>query len=135
MSASSAGSRVWRNALLPASATIEQAIQNLNETTLQIVIVVSPDGILEGTVTDGDIRRGLLKGLDLHSPLEKVMNRDSFVVPSDMTRDSVLSLMRSNRLHQLPVIDEARRVIGLHVWNDLEQPSERTSIMVINRAP
>ena len=124
-------SRAWRNALLPASASIEQAIQNLNETTLQIVLVVSPDGVLEGTVTDGDIRRGLLKGLNLQSPIEKVMNRESFVVPSEMTRDTVLSLMRSNRLHQLPVIDDSRRVIGLHVWNDLEQPSERSNIMVI----
>jgi dTDP-glucose pyrophosphorylase len=124
-------SRAWRNALLPASASIEQAIYNLNETTLQIVLVVSSDGVLEGTVTDGDIRRGLLKGLNLQSPIEKVMNRESFVVPSEMTRDTVLSLMRSNRLHQLPVIDDSRRVIGLHVWNDLEQPAERSNIMVI----
>jgi dTDP-glucose pyrophosphorylase/CBS domain-containing protein len=124
-------SRAWRKALLPASASIEEAIQNLNETTLQIVVVVSPDGVLEGTVTDGDIRRGLLKGLNLQSSIEKVMNRESFVVPSEMTRDTVLSLMRSNRLHQLPVIDESRRVIGLHIWNDLEQPAERSNLMVI----
>ena len=122
---------VWRNALLPVNASIEQAIHSLNETTLQIVLVVSPEGVLEGTVTDGDIRRGLLKGLNLESQVDKVMNRQPIVVPAEMSRKSVLSLMRSNRFHQMPIIDEGRKVIGLHIWNDLDLPTERPNMMVI----
>jgi len=52
----------WRKALLPADATLQQAIRNLDDSALQIVLVVSPEGVLLGTITDGDIRRGLLRG-------------------------------------------------------------------------
>jgi hypothetical protein len=55
--------------LLPADATVQQAIRNLDDSALQIALVVSPGGALLGTITDGDIRRGLLRGLDLNSQI------------------------------------------------------------------
>ena len=57
----------WCKSLLSTDATLQQTIRNLNETGLQIALVVSTDGVLVGTLTDGDIRRGLLRGLDLSS--------------------------------------------------------------------
>ena len=51
--------------MLPLSSNIKQAIAKLNETGLQIVLVLDAKDILLGTVTDGDIRRGLLRGLTL----------------------------------------------------------------------
>ena len=60
----------WRRALVPADATLKQVIQNLNDSSLQISLVVSPDDALIGTITDGDIRRGLLRGLDMNSPID-----------------------------------------------------------------
>ncbi len=56
----------WHKATLPVDVTLQQAIRNLDETALQIVLVVSSDGTLIGTLTDGDIRRGLLCGLDVN---------------------------------------------------------------------
>ena len=51
----------WKKALLPVDATLQQAISNLNETAFQIAMIVTTDNILAGTLTDGDIRRGLLR--------------------------------------------------------------------------
>ena len=116
--------QIWRKALLPASAKLQQAIRNLDDTGLQIVLVVSADNLLLGTVTDGDIRRGLLRGLDLNSEIEAIMFREPLVVPPALGRDTVLQLMQVNRFHQLPVIDEGRRVVGLHVWDELLLPSQ-----------
>jgi dTDP-glucose pyrophosphorylase len=123
--------QVWRRALLPASANLQQAIRNLDDTGLQIVLVVSADNVLLGTVTDGDIRRGLLRGLDLNSGVDTIMYREPLVVPPALGRDTVLQLMQANRFHQLPVIDEGRRVVGLHVWDELLVPSQRPNLMVI----
>jgi CBS domain-containing protein len=109
----------WRKALLPADATVQQAIRNLDESSLQIALVVSPDGALLGTITDGDIRRGLLWGLDLNSPIDTIMNCDAFVVPPQMGREMVFHLMQANKILQLPVVDADRRVIGLHLWDEL----------------
>jgi len=121
----------WRNALLPADATLKQAIRSLDETALQIVLVVSTDGTLLGSVTDGDIRRGLLRGLDLNSSIDAIIYREPLVVPPQLGRDTVLQLMQANKIHQLPVVDEDRRVVGLHMWNELMVPGQRPNLMVI----
>jgi dTDP-glucose pyrophosphorylase len=121
----------WRKALLPAEATLQQAIRNLNDTSLQIALVVSPGNILLGTLTDGDIRRGLLRGLDLSSSISKIIVREPLVAPPQLGRDAVLQLMRANKIHQLPIVDESRRVMGLHLWDDLMVPRQRTNLMVI----
>lgn len=121
----------WRRALLLHDATLQQAICNLNETALQIVMVVSPSCRLIGTLTDGDIRRGLLKGMDLNSPIETIIHHNPVVVPPQMGRDMVLQLMQVNKLHQLPVVDEERRVVGLHLWDELMLPGQRPNLMVI----
>ena len=121
----------WRKALLPASATLQQAIGNLNESSLQIVLVVSPDGVLLGTLTDGDIRRGLMRGAGLDSPIDPMIKRSPLVVPPELGRDTVLQLMQANKIHQLPVVDDERRVAGLHLWDDLMMPGLRSNLMVI----
>lgn len=123
--------RNWKKALLSSGATLKQVISNLNETAFQIVMVVSNDNRLLGTVTDGDIRRGLLRGLDLSSQIESVMNRDVFAVLPTMDRDLVLHLMKANRVHQLPIVDVERKVVGLHLWDELLAPTVRPNTMVI----
>jgi len=124
-------SRRWRDALLPVNATLQDAIRNLDESALQIALVVSDDGILVGTLTDGDIRRGLLRGLDLASPIDSILFREPLVVPPQLERHIVLELMRANKLRQLPVVDADRRVVFLHVWDELMVPKRRPNLMVI----
>ena len=56
---------------------------------------------------------GLLRGLDMASPIETIIHREPLVVPPQWGRESVLQLMQANRIHQLPVVDEARQVLGV----------------------
>ncbi|MES2016802.1 MAG: nucleotidyltransferase family protein [Pseudomonadota bacterium] len=121
----------WRQTLLPLHATLQQGIRCLDDTALQIALIVDADGVLLGALTDGDIRRGLLRGLQLSSPIEHIINRDPLVVPPQWGRDMVLQLMQANKVRQLPVIDERRHVIGLHLWEDLLAPGKRPNTMVI----
>lgn len=121
----------WRKTLLPPEANLHQAIQVLNDAALKIALVVSPDGILIGTITDGDIRRGLLRGLDLQSPIDSVILRDAFVVPPGLTRETIRHLMQANKLFQLPVVDANRRLLGLHLWDEVMDIPDRANVMVI----
>lgn len=118
-------------ATLTPDATIREAIRNLDATALQIVLIITEDGKLIGTVTDGDIRRGLLRGLGLDAPLDAIVYREPLVVPPEMGRDAILQLMRANKIHQLPVIDGERRLVGLHLMDELMSPQERPNSMVI----
>ena len=121
----------WRIALLPEDASLQQAIRCLDESGLQIAIVAQADDRMVGTLTDGDIRRGLLRGLTLTSPAHDIIHRDPLVVPPQWGRDTVLQLMQANKVHQLPVVDDQRRVVGLHLWGDLLAPAQRPNTMVV----
>jgi dTDP-glucose pyrophosphorylase/predicted transcriptional regulator len=121
----------WRTALLGPGATLREAIRNLEATGLQIVLVVSPTNELLGTVTDGDIRRSLLHGNDLETRVDVVMRHSPVVAPPDMSRQLVLQLMQANRLLQLPVVDAARTLVGLHLWDDVIAPKQRDHVMVV----
>lgn len=117
--------------LLPLGATVQDAIRSLDQSGLQIVIAVEGSGLLAGTITDGDIRRGLLRGVDLSSPVESILNRNPFVVPPQLGRDAVLHVMHVNKIHQLPIVDDHHHVLGLHLRDEVEGPVPRTNVMVI----
>ncbi len=122
---------VWQRAMLPVGATIEQAIANLDEVAVKIALVVNDRGILEGTISDGDIRRGLLKGLGLSSPITNVIYRNPLVVSSNMERATVMQLMVANKIQQIPVVDDERHLVGLHLWDQITSPQAHPNMMVI----
>ena len=121
----------WRNALLIEGATLENAITRLNEAAIQIVIVVDLNGTFIGTITDGDIRRALLRGLSVKDRIDSVYSKSALVVPPDMRADSVLQLMRANHIHHLPIVDEVRKVIGMHLWDGLSAAEKRENMLVV----
>ncbi|PJZ58138.1 nucleotidyltransferase family protein [Leptospira barantonii] len=121
----------WHNALLPLTSSIQDVIRNLDESALQIALIVSENNQLIGTITDGDIRRGLLRGLDLNSPIESILFRESLVVTPQMSKDMVIQLMQANKIHQLPIVDDRRSVVGLYLWDEILAPSQRPNTFVI----
>ncbi|TGK78459.1 CBS domain-containing protein [Leptospira noumeaensis] len=121
----------WHKALLRSSDSIEKAIQNLELTALQVVLVVDEGNSLLGTITDGDIRRGLLKGMDMTATVQGILNPNSFVVTPSMSRELVLQLMKANKIHQIPIVDENRKVLGLHVLDEILLPEKRENVFVI----
>ena len=122
---------VWKKALLPPSALIRDAIQVLSEASLRIVLIVDENLTLLGTITDGDIRRGLLKGLTINSAISEVINQKPTVVPQGFPRTEVLRIMGANKLFQIPVVGEDRRLVGLHVWDEFSSPTNRNNTILI----
>ncbi|WP_445781335.1 nucleotidyltransferase family protein [Shewanella sp.] len=121
----------WRQAILPVNATIGEAIRNMNQLGIKIVMVANDKGALEGTISDGDIRRAMLKRLDLSSPITSAIHRNALVVPPELGRDLVMQMMVANKIQQIPVVDSERRVVGLHLWNEINTPNTRSNVVVI----
>lgn len=122
---------IWRQAILPINATIGDAIKNLDQVAIKIVLVVDELGVLVGTISDGDVRRGLLDGLDMSSRVASIIHRNAVVVPPELGRELVMQLMTANKIQQIPVVDDQHRIIGLHLWNEITAPPNRTNLMVI----
>jgi dTDP-glucose pyrophosphorylase len=121
----------WREATSPISAKIKDVINLLDKVALKIVLITDESNSLIGTISDGDVRRGLLRGLELNDPIESIINDIPTVVSPEMNRKTVLDLMVTNKIQQIPIINEKNQVIGLHLWDDLNLPVIYPNIVVI----
>lgn len=89
--------------LVRDSATVRDALERINSGNMQIALVVNTDAQLVGTVTDGDIRRALLSGIDLEDVVAKAMQGD-FISLSTEDATMASALMRRHRVNQVPVL-------------------------------
>jgi dTDP-glucose pyrophosphorylase len=121
----------WKKSIVADTSTLEQVVRNLDSTALKIAIVVNESLELVGTISDGDIRRGLLRGLSLKNQITDIVHRNSLVVPPEMGREMVTQLMVANKIQQIPVIDSRRQVVGLHLWDEIATTTKRLNTMVI----
>jgi dTDP-glucose pyrophosphorylase len=121
----------WQNTVLPLNSTVTDVINKLNAFSFKLVMVADENKILLGTISDGDIRRGLLKGLGLNSSIASIINNSPIIVSREVNREIVLQLMISNKIQQIPIVDENFRILGLHLWENFNSPLIHANIMVI----
>ena len=108
---------------ISAKAKIREVIKSIDQGAVQIALVVDAEQKLMGTVTDGDIRRGLLRGETLESSAERVMHREFRFVREGVEEREVLAMMSREVLHQIPVLDSEGIVVRLILLEELLQQS------------
>ena len=123
--------RSWINTLIPIESTIEDAIRKLNESSLKILLVADSKRILIGSVCDGDIRRGLLKGLNFASQISEIVNMNPIFVDEGTSSELVKEIMISNNIFQVPIVDKEKRLIGLHLLHEMTTPTIYKNRVVI----
>jgi len=121
----------WKKILITPQTEIHKAIEIIDMNALQIALVIDSDHKLLGTVTDGDVRRGLLRGITLDSPVHQIMNRSPVTIPVIKDRKSILNILKINKLRHLPVVDDEGRIIGIERLDDLLQPAKNENWIVI----
>ncbi len=105
------------------SATIKQAMQQLNETAEKILFVVDSKNMLLGTMTDGDIRRGIINGLSFNDTVEKVMSRDFISIQYNVTNMEMRAkqLMIEHNIEHIPLLDDGMIIRDVVSWTDILQ--------------
>lgn len=121
----------WKDVLISPTVSIFDAIKIIDATALQIALVVDGNSQLLGTLTDGDVRRAILKGTPLSNPVQTVMCREFKSVSITATRDNILALMKDKQIHQLPVLDENRCIVGLELLDELINVNKRDNLVVL----
>lgn len=109
----------WRDILLRPDDSIHRAIEVIDRGAKRIALVVDRDGRLLGTVTDGDIRRGILRHLSLDAQVTEVMNPKPRTLPPNYSREQALQLLGKTQILQVPVVDERGVLVGLETLTDL----------------
>jgi len=111
--------RDWQKIILKQSDSIREAIQVLNEQSLQIALVVNESDQLVGTVTDGDIRRGLIKRCGMDTSLDEIMFTSPTLATLEESKEDMLYKMSGAGIMQIPIVDENKHVIGLETIQHL----------------
>ena len=101
----------WKKSILPPCATLLEVMTNLNETGTRIVNIVDQAGKLKGIITDGDLRRALVKGLGMGALASQIMRVDFFKASLGDSNLALADLMRSKGLLQIPVLDGEGRIV------------------------
>ncbi len=109
----------WQKVTLKISDSLDKAISVLHHGGLRVALVIDAENKLLGTITDGDIRRALLKHLNMESLVDEVMNKSPLVALNTDSVDTIMSRMKSRDLLHIPIIDENNKLVGLETLQHL----------------
>ena len=121
----------YKDTVLTENMKIKDAIITIEKSHSKIGLVVNKDFKLIATISDGDIRRGILKGLTLDSPITEILHLNFISVGADKSRDEIIEIMKINDINQIPIINEKGKLIGLHLLNEFIGKRDINNIVVI----
>lgn len=116
---------------LSPQATVRDALAMIDRGRGATCLVIDGNGRLVGTVSDGDIRRGLLRGETLESPVSAVMFDRPLIAPQGASNEELLGLMRAREVRTLPIVDAEGRLTGVRSLRDLLAANERGNWVVL----
>jgi len=105
-------------------SSIREAIQVIDRGAAQVALIVGSENLLLGVLTDGDIRRAILKGISLEDSASSIMTTTPHHVTYGASKNEALDLMRKKMVHHVPVVDKKMRIIDIFVLDNLiKKPS------------
>ncbi|WP_240036285.1 nucleotidyltransferase family protein [Pseudoalteromonas sp. A757] len=107
----------WENIIISPDDSIKTALSVIDKEALRLAIVAK-NGVLKGVVTDGDIRRAILKGTELSCIVEEIMNRNPITACASLSSNELQKMMKENEILSLPIVDDEGRVVGLKTLYD-----------------
>jgi dTDP-glucose pyrophosphorylase len=129
--------RNWQEVLIRRLTSIKDAIIAIDKGSVGIALIVDEQGRLVGTVTDGDIRRAILAGVNLESPITELLARKAdsrypkpVTAPVGTERPALLHLMKERSVRHVPLLDAAGRVVDLATMDELV-PNQNLPIQAV----
>jgi len=116
---------------LKIDSTIKTALKVIEAGGKQIALVLDEENQLLGTLTDGDIRRGLLRGVVLEDSIELLINRTPTVCTINQSKDEILRIATEKRLYKIPIVDLEGVLVRIEEVNTLIKREEYSNSVVL----
>jgi len=120
-----------KNFYLKATNTILDVIGMIDDNQFQICFIVDESKCLIGSITDGDIRRGLINGLTIESQASQVMQKSPVSILVNKDEIDARRIMEENDIKQLPVVNQDNCLVGLYLWDEIVKIQERENTILI----
>jgi len=103
--------------IISKKINLRSAMKKLDESHRKILFVVEEDSFIFGALTDGDIRRWIIKGNDLNASVEIVCNKSPITFKDNYDLNDIKNTMLENRIQAIPIIDQENRIVDLLFWD------------------
>lgn len=121
----------WEQTLIGPESTLREALERIDRCGCQMALVVDGSRKLLGILTDGDVRRALLKGISLADKVIEAMRANPNCALDGDDRATVLTMMRKLGVHHIPVIDCDGILVGLEMVEDFLLPRPREEWVIV----
>lgn len=113
------------------TSSILDAMHAINDNFSEVIFVRDSGDVIVGVITDGDVRRGLLSGLEMKDSVDRIMSKNFVSVDNSIDRAEALDLMKARDIRHLPVLDEDRRMVGVHLLRELIGGRPKPNVAVV----
>jgi dTDP-glucose pyrophosphorylase len=110
--------------------TIRQAMKVLDKTAEKCLLVVDEDGKLLGAITDGDLRRGILSGMNFSENISECYNKDATTfTKGNYTREDAKRVLREKQLDLIPIIDRDDKVVDYLTRSNINDGKQNKKVL------
>tara|TARA_B100000965_G_scaffold208510_1_gene174253 strand:- start:20491 stop:21546 length:1056 start_codon:yes stop_codon:yes gene_type:complete len=117
--------------LVLPSKTIRQSMQKMDDEAIRTLFICDANLKLLGVITDGDIRRSLLKGIDLDSEIMLIVNTNPITASKNENKNIILERMRSRDILMIPIVNDSKKLLSVETINSISQPALKSNPIFI----
>lgn len=121
----------FRDVIVTPQTFLRDAISRIDRSGLKVALVLHDDGRLAGMLSDGDVRRAILRSCDLNTPVAEIMNLNPVTAHISTATHELMALMRCRGLHHIPLLNDEKKLADLATLDVLAGISERPNWVVL----
>lgn len=111
------------NITIDRGTSILSALKQMDKVGYKLLIVIE-DSLYAGLISIGDIQRSIIQNVDLDRPISEIMRNDYIVSNESDSLEDIKKLMLRIRSEFMPVVNEDKKIINIHFWQDLFSTKE-----------
>jgi len=108
-----------RQFLIKPEVSVAHAMKQMDKSGKRALFITGKNNKIVGLISDGDIRRWILKNKSLDEKVIKAMNKNPIVLKAGYSKDEAKKLMLSQGVDCVPVVDDDEKVVSVAWWLDL----------------
>lgn len=121
----------YKNIVISETSSIKEALKVIDSGAMQIALVINSDEKLIGTLSDGDIRRGLLNNLTLENSIKSIIFKSPTVCKIDDSKEKIIEIALEKKIHQVPIVDKNGKLMGIEEVDELLKPVQKINKVVL----
>ncbi|SFV70613.1 D-glycero-D-manno-heptose 1-phosphate guanosyltransferase [hydrothermal vent metagenome] len=120
-----------KDIIVTETSIIIDVLKIIDKSSKQLAIVVDKNQKLLGTISDGDIRRAILNNISLNDTVKDIYFKTPTVANINYSRETIINICTSKRIHQIPIVDDNRNLIGLEILDELISKQSKPNKVVL----